>query len=292
MRPLKKIQNPIFIIGTGRCGSTLFHDLFSYHPQLAWVSGFCNYAPRWPILNRMVLRADSHALSQKLMRRVLRPSEGIFYWDYLAPGFARATQDLKAVDVHARVKKFARREMARLLTAKRHRLLHKITGWPRTDYLLAMFPDAKFIHVYRDGRAVAHSFFTVKWWDGWRGPSNWICGDLPPAYAKEWEQSGRAFITLAAIQWKILMDAYEEAKKNLSSKNYLEFKYEEFTENPCTIFDRVLNFCDLPMDKRFERFVANLRLESKNDKWRKSLSEQQQALFQKSLAAHLGKYGY
>ena len=26
--------SPLFIIGTGRCGSTVFHELFAHHPQL------------------------------------------------------------------------------------------------------------------------------------------------------------------------------------------------------------------------------------------------------------------
>ena len=40
-----KVIKPIIIVGTGRCGSTLFHRLLANHPQLMWLSGF---AYRYP----------------------------------------------------------------------------------------------------------------------------------------------------------------------------------------------------------------------------------------------------
>ena len=43
------------------------------------------------------------------------------------------------------------------VSARRPRLLCKITGWPRIGFLHAVFPKREFINVIRDGRAVASS---------------------------------------------------------------------------------------------------------------------------------------
>ncbi len=92
---------------------------------------------------------------------------------------------------------------------KRNRLLVKITGWPRLGYLHEIFPDAKFIHVVRDGRAVVNSLINVDWWDGWKGPQNWRWGDLDLSQTDEWEKYGKSFVVLAGIQLKIIMNALE-----------------------------------------------------------------------------------
>ena len=41
-----KIEKPIFIIGTGRCGSTIFYEIFSYHPNISWSSGALDIFPK------------------------------------------------------------------------------------------------------------------------------------------------------------------------------------------------------------------------------------------------------
>ena len=36
---MAKIIKPIIIVGSGRCGSTLFHRLLANHEQVMWLSG-------------------------------------------------------------------------------------------------------------------------------------------------------------------------------------------------------------------------------------------------------------
>lgn len=289
---MSRIYKPIFIIGTGRCGSSIFCRLLSYHPQIAWTSGFCNYCPNSPWINRLILHLDSYKLSQLIMRKFINPSETTLYWEHLAPGFSFAVKDLKRVDLHLNRKRNIVAALEKLETKKRNRQLHKFTGWPRTDYLLSVFPDAKFIHVYRDGRAVANSLFEVQWWHGWRGPENWIWGKLPDRYQKEWEKSNRSFLVLAAIQWKLLMDSYEEAKMALSDEQFLEIKYEDFFQKPVAVFRRVLDFCEFDNSSKFIDIISKANLNSRNDKWKSSLTDPQQELLENSLGEYCKRYGF
>jgi hypothetical protein len=171
-------------------------------------------------------------------------------------------------------------------------LLVKITGWPRVGYLHALFPDAKFIHVYRDGRAVANSLLEVDFWRGWQGPGRWRAGELTPAQQAEWERHGRSFVALAGIQWKRMMAAMDAAAANVPAANLLPVRYEDLMANPVACFKHVTEFCGLGWSARFERAIARQRLRPANDKWRVDLSDAQQAILESVLAEALSRYGY
>jgi hypothetical protein len=182
-----KIRNPLFITGTGRCGSSIFQRILSCHPRTAWLSRLCDRYPGKPELNRLALQLIDIPLLGRHLRKIIYAGEWYTFWDYHCSGFKEPWRDLFKEDVSSRTKKTVRNVMSRTLTSQRHRLLAKVTGWPRMGFLKEIFPDAKFIHVYRDGRAVANSFLTVNWWSGWRGPSNWRWGELTPEQKERWE---------------------------------------------------------------------------------------------------------
>ena len=129
---------------------------------------------------------------------------------------------------------------------RRNRLLLKITGWPRIGYLNEMFEDARFIHIMRDGRAVASSLMHVDFWRGWYGPQGWRAGMLSPEDQALWESYDRSFTALAGIEWRIQMRAMEAARKQLDPRLFMEVRHEAFCEQPMKTFRRVLEFAELP----------------------------------------------
>jgi hypothetical protein len=182
--------------------------------------------------------------------------------------------------------------MAELFTPRRRRLLHKITGWPRIGFLRELFPDARFIHICRDGRAVANSLLEVDFWRGWCGPERWRWGELTGSQRAEWERHGRSFIALAGLQWKLLMDATAEAASRIPSGQFMQLRYEDFVSDPVQHFRNVAAFCGLEWLPRFEKAIAAYELRSANDKWRRDLTAEQQAVLQSVLGESLAKYGY
>ena len=167
-----KIDCPIIVFGTGRCGTTIFHRLLTTHPNLAWLSKWMDNYPGKPERNRLIMQALDKPLLSKLISNRVSPGECYNFWEHHIKGFRRLCRDLTEDDVmkhhHTIVNVFSR-----TLTKKRNRLLLKITGWPRVKFLKGIFPDAKFIHVYRDGRAVTASNLRVGFWNGWEGPGKW-----------------------------------------------------------------------------------------------------------------------
>lgn len=286
------VDRPIFIVGAGRSGSTVFHGMFCEHPRVAWQSPLCNLFPAHPGFNRALLRAAPWPVLGHCLTRYLRPGERYAYWEHYCHGFARPCRDLLASDVTPLHRWTLPPALAQLATARRQRLLIKLTGWPRIGFLRELFPDAKFIHVYRDGRAVAGSLLAVGFWRGWGGPPAWGFGELDPAQRAEWERHGKSFVALAGIQWKLTMAAMDAAVGGLDPKNFLSVRYEDFVTDPIGHFRQVAAFCELDFPARFERALQRRRLRTANDKWRETLTANQQRILEDVLAASLQRYGY
>jgi len=223
-----QVTKPIVIVGTGRCGSTVFHRLLATHPQLMWLSGFALRYPTKPSWNRWAVTAMGNPLLRRLFGGTIRPGECYRFWDAHAYGFSEPCRDLVRADVTPRVKKQVRAALASMLTAQRNRLLVKITGWPRIGFLNEIFEDAKFVHIVRDGRAVASSLLHDNFWRGWYGPQGWRAGLLSPEDQATWEAYDRSFTALAALEWRIQMRAIQAAREDLDPRHFFEVKYEAF----------------------------------------------------------------
>jgi hypothetical protein len=227
-----------------------------------------------------------------LARRKFRPAEHWEFWERHSRGFSEPCRDLRSDDVRPVEARRLTNILAEMVTPKRNRLLTKLTGWPRIGYLYEVFPEALFIRVYRDGRAVANSLMEFKYWDGWRGPGQWRGGELSPEHRAEWHRHDRSFVALAAILWKIHMDAFETAKAVVPASRFIEVRYEDFTADPEGSFGEILRFTGLDNSSKFLAAIRRTRVESKNYKWKKQLTQPQQAILEECLEEHLRRYGY
>jgi hypothetical protein len=256
-----------------------------------WLSGFAYMFPRRPALNRWAVTAMGNPVLQGVFGGKIRPGEQYRFWDEHVYGFSEPFRDLLRTDVTARVKKQVRSAVAPMLTPNRSRLLAKITGWPRIGFLKEIFPDARFIHILRDGRAVASSLLHIDFWKGWQGPSGWRAGPLTAEDEAAWEASNRSFVTLAGLEWRIQMRAMDAARQTVDDHEFLEIKYEEFCNHPLETCRQVLEFAELPGSPAFEREVKAASIRNSN-RWKDDLTTDQQQLLDDLLREDLQRYGY
>jgi hypothetical protein len=298
-----------FIIGTGRCGSTAVTEFLARHPDVGFISNVddklsrLNLSGRWnnALFHRAAPR-DPHLLPLRDGRRLLEPgrlriapSEG---WDLLqrqvSPIISSTRRDLVASDLtpwlETRLQQFFDRRMA---VQRRSSFVHHLTGWPRAGLLQAAFPDARFIHVVRDGRAVANSWLQMSWWNGYEGSSRWFLGTLPEAYAAELEAAGGSYVLLAGLAWKLLMDAFEQARKAIPSEQWMDVRIEDVAADPHGQVATMLNFVGLEWTSKFEAGLARHRLTSdRTEAYRRDLDPSNLALLEDSLRGHLEAWGY
>lgn len=132
--------------------------------------------------------------------------------------------------------------------------------------LADLFPNAKFIFIYRDGRDVANSLLERKW-----GPNK---------------------IWAAAEYWRTCCNALLESEKRIPENQLLSIRYEKLLEDPDPILRRLLAFLEYQAsDEQIEQMASRVRGNNSN-KWKTNLSQKSIQIFERTAGAMLRKLGY
>lgn len=286
---------PAFILGTGRCGSTLVHELIARHPGTGFVTNLDDLGIRQGNAQQLTLwRRLPAAVSEKGRAR-LAPSEGYrVLAREVSPALVDPASDPTAADLtpwlRDRLHAFVEKRMSGLDSAEV--FLHKFTGWPRARLLAAAFPDARFVHIVRDGRAVANSWLQMDWWKGHLGPSGWHFGPLPADLEAAWEKHGRSQPVLAAIAWRMLLDAHAECAEELGDR-WITVRYEDVLEDSKANLTAILEHIGLGWTEAFESGIARYQLTSgRKSAFRRDLSEEQITAMEDVIGEHLIRHDY
>ncbi|MGZ4115463.1 MAG: sulfotransferase family protein [Actinomycetota bacterium] len=298
---LGPVDRPVFVIGTGRSGLSPVMDLIAYHRAFAWPS---QYNDRWPgaprvsALSRVVdLPPLDSALKHK--RGVPKHAECYRLWNRCFPGFAEPFRDLRADDVTPRARDLFRKAVGGIMAHQgKSMFIAEYSGWSRIGFLREVFPGARFIHVVRDGRAVAHSYTTIDWWNGWEGIHRWRLGVPDDDVLVKLERYRYSFLALAAVYWKILIDNIIEASRPLPADDVLVVRYEDLVADPFKQATRCIEFCGLSDDARFRRHVRTVRIVDANNitmripPWRDSVDRAQVEMMNDLIGEELVQLGY
>ena len=301
----RPVHRPIFFVGAPRSGTTVIFNVFAARPDLAWFSQHLARFPGWPSVTVLTRLADlgrgfrksidrSDLRRGRLERLRVGPSEAYPVWErYCGERFvydfmlgARATP--------------AERDRVQRLVAKllryqgKSRFATKITGPARVGYLASIFPDAQFVHVIRDGRAVTSSLLRVHFWrDSWRERQVSWSGGLDEEVLDPWRDSDDLPLALAALQWAAIVAAARDEARALAPGQYVELRYEDFVADPHRALDEVTAACDLPPAPEPHEFLdARVDVRNMNLGWQEALDGSQRALLEELIGDQLSDLGY
>jgi hypothetical protein len=98
---------------------------------------------------------------------------------------------------------------------------------------------------------------------------------------------------LAAIEWKMLMDALFESEAQIPETKWLSVKYEDLVASPESGLQRILEFAALPDRDAFWTQVRRNPLTSgRVDAYRRDLRPEDVAAMDDVLKQHLATLGY
>lgn len=311
-------MEPVFVVGTGRCGSTMVSELLAAHPDVLSVSEFFSFvtdlggriSPAFPV-GVVDAAAFWSLLGEPLPKQSLLLRHGVAMDEVLyRPGPGRRftaeagvppvlqtmLPDLAPEDpdaLHDEVRAFvlaqprgpAARHYRRLfdwlaLRAGRRTWVERSGGSLRiVRRLTAAFPDARFVHLVRDGRGcalsmrrhfgfrmalVAMQMTEILGVDPYESPDRTWVGDLPdelvpflpehfdPVAFRAWTPA----VALAGHYWSGEIRAGLRELAELPAGRVLTLRYEDFLDAPEATTGRLGAFVAGAEDPAWARRVA------------------------------------
>jgi len=262
-----------FFVGTNGSGTTLHRAIFDSHPDLA-IPGESRFIVR---LSRNRRAYEKPGGFRQLIAD-LREESRLESWNLPLEKFEAALLG-QSVDDYPTAIRLLYRHYAELRDKSRYG--DKTQAYIHHLPLLAeLFPEARFVHVVRDGRdvALAHT-------DG-------------------------AKIEEVALSWKRRVGAGRRAGLDLGPERYLESRYEDLIEDPPAAVRRLCAFLELDFDPQMLRYYERaddlVATTAKPDRhrdiflpptkglrdWRRELTDDQVARFEAIAGDLLDELGY
>jgi hypothetical protein len=276
-------------------------DMLTAHRDLAWPSQYNRRFPGRPAVSMLSRIVDHRPLaSRRLGWKLPVHDEAYPFWDGLFGGFAEPDRDLLASDVTSYIAEQMTAGVAAIQRFQgKPRFIAEYSGWSRIGFMRGVFPDAQFIHVVRDGRAVANSFLNVSWWSGYQGVHRWQFGLLTDEERELLERFEDSFVARAAIHWRRLVRSIENAALELDERSYRVVRYEDLVSDPHGSTLETMTWAGLPTEEpALRRRMSEVPIVDANTtrfripSWRENLSADQIAILEAILEEDLAYFGY
>lgn len=241
------IDRPIFIVGCPRSGTGLLHQLMRLHPNLAWVTPLTNWICGHDWQDTLGIRTVRAA--ERLLLTcppTLRPPflRGPFDGSLSVPDVPETHEGHSIWNRHLPADQHA--ATAEDVTPGAQDYLHRVIRWHmryferprficktprnlfRIPYFHAVFSDAHFVHLVRDGRAVAASILKRRRLDA-GSPNRWW-GVKPPGWRA---QRARPPIEQCAWTWLQCLRTIDRVRGTVVPETQIHtLCYETLTQSP------------------------------------------------------------
>jgi omega-hydroxy-beta-dihydromenaquinone-9 sulfotransferase len=248
LKAFKFEKPPLFILGHWRSGTTLLHNMLSKDPLAGYITTYQslfpnNMASKWLFMTFMKKNMPHKRPSDGVELNIDFPQEDEFafsncqenaYYNF----FFFPTQYKEFYSKSVKHEGLSEKEIKHWFTSY-DRLLKKAAidtkgkrlivknpvNTARIDKILKLYPDAKFLYIYRNPITVFHStqrFFQQLY------PTLWF------------HKVDNSFIDNMILDvYTRLMDDYLELKSLIPPENLMELKFEEFEENPVQALEKI-----------------------------------------------------
>lgn len=271
------MNNPIFIFGSARSGTSLLSRIIGSHPNIGVPFESHLYNRFYPWL-KYYGDLELEKNRNRLIKDILQ-TDVMTYWEP-KPDYADIIDMLEIYNLHGIVDALMK---AWLKECGKIRWGEK-TPWHIYFWkeILEGFPDAKFVSIVRDGRDAS-----LSWREARFGPKH---------------------IYLLAKRWKHFLNEFSEFKKVVKKENLYELRYEDLLKDPEKIAREICAFLGedyseemlsfhktttaYPTDKNNDKNLSRPLMQTNTEKWRKGLTSEELRMFEAVAGEELESYGY
>lgn len=277
---------------------------FSAHRDLSWFSQHMERFPAVPGAAMLARVATIAPNTRRPVRRVgdarplanrmrIAPSEAWKVWGRCCGDRFASSYLLDVEPSPSEARRVRRRVNSTMRLQGKPRFVAKLTGPGRIGYLSSIFPEARFVHVIRDPRAVVDSLLRVPFWrKSNRSTEPAWEGGLTEHELEAWKRIGTPE-ALAAVQWGAVLRTIREEAGRRDPSLYTEVKYEDFLIEPHETLGGMFAFAGLRDDPGAHAFVdERLALRNLSAGWRERLSPDQVEVISQLLAEPMRELGY
>jgi hypothetical protein len=260
---------PILIIGAPGSGTTLLFQTLCSHRDLAYIN---HNMLRAGILRHGRLVGDRRKALLILQNLIHRdPTSNLPLGDALWVKYFRDYNYMAENDYSEEMAAYFRKKVLQVQNLwSRPRFVDKtLVNCFRVRLLNLVFPDAKFIHIIRDGRAVAFSILNkieiagdrfALFYTGFKD----ILGDK--------YQYERSELYNYGLAWAEFVRKGREASVAAPGR-YYEVSYENLVTRPHKELRKIVDFCELNWYSEFEEKIPATR--NMSDKWKHKANNEQ-----------------
>jgi len=276
--------NPfVFVVGCPRSGTTLLQRMLNNHPDLT-VANDTHFIMR--AVKRTLRKQPEPFLTDELVQQVLS------YHRFRRMGLEDADVAQAALNCNS-YSKF----VSRLYSLRAEKRGKTLSGEKSPDFcrkipaLHRLFPQAKFIHIIRDGRDTSAS--AIGWATKTKGPGRWSL----------WAQDP---VASCAFWWCWQAGTGVEQGRPLGERVYHEIKYEELVADAPALLSEAADFLQIPYSEKMANYFqgrtkSNPKLSAKSAwlpptsglrDWRRQMKEEDLAVFEAIAGDQLQQLDY
>jgi omega-hydroxy-beta-dihydromenaquinone-9 sulfotransferase len=268
---------PILIVGAPGSGTTLLYQTLCSHRDLAYINhnmlrtGFRKHGRL--LGDRRKALYILHNLIHRDPASTLPHEADAFWMTYFRDYYDYMTENDYAEEMAA----YFRKKVLQVQNLwGRPRFVNKnLQNSFRVRLLNSIFPDAKFIHIIRDGRAVAFSLLNKKV-DG--ATSLILLVGFKDILGDKYQHK-RSELYNYGLAWTEYVTKAREASA-VAKGRYYEVRYENLVREPHNELRNIIDFCELDGYSEFEQKIPPTQ--NMNEKWRQKASKDQRTDLEES----------
>ena len=257
------MSNPIFIIGCPRSGTTILGEFFENDNKFNYYREIDIWEKQLhPLLKKIFFygisfilpftrRSAKFSIFSKIIRQGIIDSLSAIK---ILPGYDNKIQGHRMNEKDVTPERY---RIARSYLNEDKVLVVKATlNSVRIPFIKKIFPDAKFIHIIRDGRDVSCSLMNA--------PSGFFWSYIKPPGWKKIKKKYKGILR-CVWQWKTTLDIINEDKKKIPNENFIEIFYEDLVTNPEKTIRVLFEKLDISFEKKHEELCnkVNNKVEKK-----------------------------